>query len=70
MLSDEVAFDLRPQGNKKTTTRLWGMGGWQTEGTPHAKVLRQARRAAGVSEKEAGGRGRRESMSASGQAGM
>lgn len=25
MLSDEVAFELRPEGNKETAMRLWGV---------------------------------------------
>lgn len=36
-LSDEVAFELRPEGNKETV----GGGGLQTEGTTCAKVQRQ-----------------------------
>ena len=37
MLSDEAAFELRPEGNKETV----GGGGLQTEGTTCAKVQRQ-----------------------------
>ena len=37
MFSDEVAFELRPEGNKETV----GGGGLQTEGTTCAKVQRQ-----------------------------
>ena len=38
MLSDEMAFELRPEGTKETAMRLWGGGGLQTEGTTCAKV--------------------------------